>query len=100
VLADEPSCLAEKAFCLAQCLLVLSLCFSQQSNKHYEISIFIIYYIITIELLRIPGVERQMIRTVYGKPISSAMYWKKFEPPMLIIKKKSKPSKNQSMYSE
>jgi hypothetical protein len=29
-----------------------------------------------------------MIRTVYGKPISSATYWEKFEPPMEIIKKK------------
>jgi hypothetical protein len=37
---------------------------------------------------------------VYGKPISSATYWEKFEPPMEIIKKKSKPSKNQSMYSD
>jgi hypothetical protein len=41
-----------------------------------------------------------MIRTVYGKPISSATYWEKFEPPMEIIKKKkSKPSKKQSMHS-
>ncbi len=29
-----------------------------------------------------------MIRMVYGKPISSATYWEKFEPPMEIIKKK------------
>jgi hypothetical protein len=35
-----------------------------------------------------------MIRMVYGKPISSATYWEKFEPPMEIIKKKQAEKKS------
>jgi hypothetical protein len=34
---------------------------------------------------------------VYGKPISSATYWEKIEPPMEIIKKKKKQAEQKSI---